>query len=333
MMTATPRLSIGLPVYNGEKYLREALDALLGQTFEDFELIISDNASTDRTSSICRSYQKRDSRIRYFRQTRNIGLAPNHNFVIEQARGELFKLAHHDDLYARDLLQRCVEALDQHPEAVLAYTWSAAIDSTGVVTHLIDYATSTSLPKAHQRFHSMLFDGWGDDYGGVVRLVTLRSIAPHNSYHFSDRVFTTELGLHGPFCIIPERLHFRRVHAEQAGRCSNMRERCTILDPRRGDRHWHPAVRLYGEYILGYVRAIRQAPLSPSEQRECYWTFTKWLGSRSAPFLSRTVSRKGLVAEDKFRDVEVAYSLRGVVAGKGGEGADTPTTALSATSI
>ena len=240
------------------------------------------------------------SRIRYFRQTRNIGLAPNHNFVIEQARGELFKSAHHDDLYARDLLQRCIEALDQHPEAVLAYTWSTAIDSTGLVTHLIDYTTSTSLPSAPERFESMLFDGWGDDYGGVVRLGTLRSVAPHDSYHFADRVFTTELGLHGPFYIIPERLHFRRVHAEQAGRRSDVRERCTILDPRRGDWLWHPAVRLYVEYVSGYVRAIRQAPLSPSERKECYWTLTSWIGCRAAPFLSRTVSRRGLVAEDKL---------------------------------
>ncbi len=318
MMAATPRLSIGLPVYNGERYLREALDALLGQTFEDFELIISDNASTDETSSICHSYAKRDSRIRYFRQTSNIGLAPNHNFVIQQAQGELFKSAHHDDLYARDLLQRCINALDQHPEAVLAYTWSAAIDTAGVVTHLVDYTTSTSLPRAPERFKSMLFDGWGDDYGGVVRLSTLRSVAPHNSYHFADRVFPTEMGLHGPFYIIPERLHFRRVHAEQAGRCSDTRERCTILDPRRADRLWHPAVRLYVEYVLGYIRAIQQAPLSPSEKRECFWTFTKWMGYRAAPFLSRTVSRKGLVAEDKLQNVKVPFSLSGVVAGQGG---------------
>ena len=294
-MTAIPRLSIGLPVYNGEGYLGEALDALLGQTFDDFELIVSDNASTDETSSICRSYQKRDSRIRYFRQTRNIGLAPNHNFVIEQARGELFKSAHHDDLCARVLLERCVDALDQHPEAILANTWTATIDSAGVVTHLVDYTTSTSLPSAPDRFESMLFDGWGDDYGGVVRLDVLRSVAPLNSYHFADRIFTTELGLHGSFSIIPEHLQFRRVHAEQAGRSSDMRQRCSVLDPRRNDRLWHPAVRLYSEYLLGYIRAIRQAPLSSSERRKCYWILTKWIGSRATPFLSRTLSRRGLV--------------------------------------
>ena len=104
-MKALPRLTVGLPVYNGENYLAESLDALLGQSYADFELIISDNASTDGTADICRQYEKKDARVRYFRQPQNVGLAPNHNFVVEQARGELFKWASHDDLYARDLLE------------------------------------------------------------------------------------------------------------------------------------------------------------------------------------------------------------------------------------
>jgi len=78
-MTATPRLTIGLPVYNGEKYLGEAIDALLGQSYEDFELIISDNASTDGTAEICQRSVQKDARVRYIRQPKNIGLAPNHN--------------------------------------------------------------------------------------------------------------------------------------------------------------------------------------------------------------------------------------------------------------
>ncbi|NEB06820.1 glycosyltransferase family 2 protein, partial [Streptomyces sp. SID13726] len=100
-MTAQPRLSIGLPVYNGEEYLAESLDALLGQTYEDFELVICDNASTDGTQDICRKYTEQDSRIRYLRLPRNIGATPNHNHVLAESRGELFKWASHDDLYAR----------------------------------------------------------------------------------------------------------------------------------------------------------------------------------------------------------------------------------------
>ena len=104
-MTAAPRLSIGLPVYNGENYLAESIEALLGQSYQDFELIISDNASTDGTDGISRRYAKQDSRVRYIRHQRNIGLAPNHNFVFRQSRGEFFKWAASDDLYARDLLR------------------------------------------------------------------------------------------------------------------------------------------------------------------------------------------------------------------------------------
>ena len=130
-VSAVPRLSIGLPVYNGERHIGEALESLLGQTYEDFELIVSDNASTDSTSEICLRYARQDRRIRYIRQERNIGLIPNHVFLIEQARGELFKSAAHDDLYGRDLLLRCVQALDDDPNAVLAHPWSAMVDSSG----------------------------------------------------------------------------------------------------------------------------------------------------------------------------------------------------------
>ena len=111
----TPRLTIGLPVYNGEEFLAESLDALLGQSYEDYELVITDNASTDGTADLCRRYLAKDSRISYHRLPRNIGAAGNHNHVFTLARGELFKWASHDDLYGRTLLERCVEALDERP--------------------------------------------------------------------------------------------------------------------------------------------------------------------------------------------------------------------------
>jgi glycosyltransferase involved in cell wall biosynthesis len=160
-VNAAPRLSIGLPVYNGENYLAESIDALLGQSYEDFELIISDNASTDGTADICRRYGKQDSRIRYVRQQRNIGLVPNHNFVFRQSRGELFKWASADDLYARDLLQRCVAALDEHPDVVLAHSWEAAIDAAGNVTQSLGYPLATDSPRAPERFRSILFGSSG----------------------------------------------------------------------------------------------------------------------------------------------------------------------------
>ncbi len=150
---AAPRLSIGLPVYNGENYLAESLDALLGQSYEDFELIISDNASTDGTADICRRYgkQHRDPLCPPATQHRPV---PDHNFVFQQSRGELFKWAAADDLYARDLLRRCVDALDEHPNVVLAHAWEAAIDETGNVTQSLKYPLATNSPRAPERFRS-----------------------------------------------------------------------------------------------------------------------------------------------------------------------------------
>lgn len=94
-----PVVSIGMPVYNGEPFIREALDSLLDQTFTNFELIISDNASTDGTEAICREYASKDERIRYVRQTENRGALANFQFVLDEAVGEYFMWAAHDDKY------------------------------------------------------------------------------------------------------------------------------------------------------------------------------------------------------------------------------------------
>jgi glycosyltransferase involved in cell wall biosynthesis len=279
-MSTAPRLTIGLPVYNGEKYVAESLDALLGQSFTDFELIISDNASTDSTGDICRRYEKQDSRVRYFRQSRNVGLAPNHNFVAEQARTELFKWASNDDLYARDLLERCIDVLDKYPDAVLAHSWTAMVDESGVVTKAFKYPLNTASQRAPERFRSLLFDSGGDDDYGIVRTEILRRTAMKESYHHADRTIIAELSLYGRFCQVPDWLYFRRDHADRAERAyPSLRSRCVNMDPRRADPLRHPAVRLYGEYIWGYVSAIRRAPLSAQDRRECYRYLAQWLAS------------------------------------------------------
>jgi glycosyltransferase involved in cell wall biosynthesis len=283
-MTTVPRLSIGLPVYNGEQYLPEALDALLGQSYQDFELIVSDNASTDATEEICRRFATRDTRVRYIRQPRNIGCAPNHNVVFEEARGELFKWASHDDVYAHDLLQRCVEALDEHPHVVLAHSWTAMIDSAGNVTQAVDYPLATASPRAPERFCSMLFGDGGDDDGGVIRADVLRRTPLVDSYHHADRTIVAELALHGPFYQVPDWLYFRRDHPDRAERaCPTMRTRCANLDPRRADRLRHPTARLLAEYVWGYVAAIRRAPLSSADRRRCYRCLGQWLSNRARP--------------------------------------------------
>jgi glycosyltransferase involved in cell wall biosynthesis len=332
-------LSIGLPVYNGEDYLAESLEALLGQTFEDFELIISDNASTDGTPDICHRYANQDSRIRYIRQPQNIGLSPNHNFVVNEARGELFKWAAADDLYGRDLFQCCVQALDDRPDVVLAHAWEAAIDAKGTVTQSLDYPLATDSPRAPDRFRSILFGSSGlfesddpdvdelirldnrgilracDEYG-VIRLEVLRRVAPLGSYHHSDRILVCELALHGRFHITPQWLYFRREYSNRTYNASpTVRGRCAILDPARADRLRHPTARLLAEYFWGYVAAIRRAALSPADRRECYRSLAQWMLDRAS---SKIMPRQLLSLDDQLSagPGHPSVSMHAVVAGQ-----------------
>ena len=113
-----------MPVYNGEQFIRAALDSLLKQTFKNFELIISDNASTDNTELICREYLKNDSRIRYFKQDKNLGAANNFQFVLNKAKGKYFMWAAHDDLWKKDFILKCVSLLRHDNLAIAAITRS-----------------------------------------------------------------------------------------------------------------------------------------------------------------------------------------------------------------
>jgi glycosyltransferase involved in cell wall biosynthesis len=283
-MGSTPRLSVGLPVYNGENFLGESIEALLGQTFEDFELIISDNSSTDATRDICRKYEKQDSRIRYFRQPHNIGLAPNYRFAFDMANSELFKWASHDDLWGRDLHKLCVEALDKHPEIVLAHSWTARIDGHGDVVKVVKYPLVTESPDVPVRFRSTLFDSGGDDDCGIIRTQVLRRMAPLGSYYRADRTAISELALYGPFYHVPEWLFFRRDHPERAElKFTKVRDWCANLDPRRRDSLRNPLIRLYAEYVWAYVVAIHRAPLTAGERRACYRYLVSWISDRTRP--------------------------------------------------
>ncbi|WP_433549015.1 glycosyltransferase family 2 protein [Streptomyces sp. CA-294286] len=317
-MTALPRLSIGLPVHNGEEYLAESLDALLGQTFEDFELVVSDNASTDGTQEICRKYAALDPRVRYLRLRRNIGAAPNHHHVFTRCRGELFKWASHDDLYARDLLRACVEALDARPEVILAHAGQAVVDGDGKVVVPYEYGLDTASPSAPVRFRSLLFEPGGDDFYGVMRADVLRRVKPHDSYHHADRTFVAELALHGPFHQVPELLYFRRDHPTRAERANpSKRSRCVNLDPRRAGP-LHPTPRLLAEYVAGFVSAVRRAPLSSADRRACYGHLAAWLASRARPGAGERVEDRA-PADPSGLSVSVDALVAGRESRAGGE--------------
>jgi glycosyltransferase involved in cell wall biosynthesis len=277
-MSVSPPLTIGLPVFNGENFLAESLNSLLAQTYADFELVISDNASTDRTAEICRDYAAGDKRIRYIRQSVNIGAAPNHVYVLQEARGTLFKYASHDDLYAPKLVERCVETLDDQPELILVHAYMGIVDERGETLRIYDYGLATDSPRPSDRFRSLMFTDGGDDYYGVIRTEVLRRITPQNSYHNAGRKLVAELSLYGPFHQVPEVMFFRREHPGRGDNRGSIKRVCANLDPRRKN---HSTARLLAEMLAAYPVAINRAPLSAVERRRCFQVYLEWIAART----------------------------------------------------
>jgi len=219
MVKRAPRVSIGMPVYNGEEALPKALDALLNQTFSDFEIVICDNASTDRTEEICRLYVSRDKRIRYYRNETNIGQIANFNRVFELSTGEYFRWAGCNDWWAPEYVERCVEALDANPSAILVTCYQEHFDGDGKRFYAEYKGKRVDSLKPHRRFCRMLwFLGASRYYLDPIysmmrRSALLRTRLLRPMLH-TDRVLAAELSLIGPFCHVPECLAARRISAE-----------------------------------------------------------------------------------------------------------------------
>ncbi|MCK4236674.1 MAG: glycosyltransferase family 2 protein, partial [Candidatus Krumholzibacteria bacterium] len=209
-----PRVSIGIPVYNGERYIAGTIDSILAQTFRDFELIISDNASTDGTSTICRRYAAADERVRYFRNERNLGAAKNFNLLFTHARGEYFKWAAADNLIEPTFLERCVEVLDARPDAVVAYTKCKQINDFDGTMRTIDTDRDLESADACERLHNLFLQviGMQDTIWGLMRVSALQKTRLIRSFVGADDCLLIELILQGPYVEVPEHLLVLRIH-------------------------------------------------------------------------------------------------------------------------
>ena len=208
-----PKVSIAIPVHNGEPFLRQSLDSLLAQTYSDFELVISDNASTDGTRSICESYASGDSRVRYFRFEDNIGGPRNFCRVAGLCHGQYLKWSASDDYWATNMLEKCVPILDQDPETVLCYPRTRLVDAEG--KFLQDYEDQLHLqdPRPSNRFIRVLeVGGLTNAPYGVIRVSALRRTQMMTTELGADYHFLAELALYGKFHVVPEVLYFRRFH-------------------------------------------------------------------------------------------------------------------------
>lgn len=233
--TELPLVSVGVPVYNGERYLSEALQALLDQTLQSLEIIISDNASTDGTAEICRSFASRDRRISYHRQPRNIGLPGNWNFVARRARGEYFKWASANDYVAPDFLAVCVGMLQQAPDAVLAFAHTRLVSDSSADLYGGDFPLLASDPieRVQTLWHQLQLN---NAVSGVIRRAVLARTGLIRPYPGSDTVLMTELALQGKFLLAPHALFSRRVEPGTMSRHLSEIDLLYLHDPNaRGD--------------------------------------------------------------------------------------------------
>lgn len=276
MSSHTPRVSIGMPVFNGELYLKEAIDSILAQTYQDFELIISDNASTDATEQICQAYVVKDPRVTYHRNTVNVGGCRNQNRLVELSSGEYFMWAHHDDRRAPEYIEHCVRVLDNNPAVVLCYSKTRFMDENG---HLLENAQrlrdiDAALPQ--DRFRSLIRLDYkcGSPILGMFRASVLKRTPLLGYYADHDRVVLSELALYGPFYEIPEYLFFRRRHSCQSTVVYPGRHARTVwCDPTKAGKIVFPYCREFVEFLS----VIQRAPLSWGQRISCYGAMMQWL--------------------------------------------------------
>jgi glycosyltransferase involved in cell wall biosynthesis len=260
-----PSVSIGLPVYNGERYLRVAVDSILNQTLRDWELIICDNASTDGTEAICRQYAAHDPRVRYFRHPSNIGASQNFRRAFELAHGRYFKWLAVDDYCAPTFLEQCKRTLDLSPETVLCATKVNLIDQDGEVIGPYADRQDMSQPRASDRMMARgQQDAMSNAVYGLIRSDVMSRTAVLGDYVGSDEVFLAEMSLYGRFVELPQYLLFRRLHPGAYSWESTSESFREFYAPSK-----KPGTRLAFQawrYLDGYLRAVGRAPLPAGER-------------------------------------------------------------------
>ena len=289
--STTPKVSIGMPVYNGSRYVAEAIESILNQTFADFELIICDNASTDNTEAICREYAARDPRIRYVRNERNVGAAPNYNKTFQLARGVYFRWHAHDDLIAPTYLEKTVPVLDNDPGVVVVHSYTRLIDEHGAtmdfpreanggarLEHMVPgrgkliYGVDPldrklDSPRVDQRFRSIVLRTfWCHEIFGLMRRTNLARGGLMEPFYGTDKVILAEMAAQGRYHIVPEELFMNRRHPEQSGSIDDKRTRDAWNDARAA-RMWlsRRTIRM-----RGLMRAVALGKMNARDRAACY---------------------------------------------------------------
>jgi glycosyltransferase involved in cell wall biosynthesis len=271
-MSANPPITIGLPVYNREKYLRTALDSLLSQTFGDFELVICDNASTDATAAIGQEYAERDKRVRFFRNDVNIGANRNFNRVFHLSRGKYLKWSTSDDYWAPQTLERLFPIIESDPAIVLCYPKTTICDAAGNPVEPYEDDLHLMEDSPADRFINLLErQRLCHQHLGLIRRDMLARTSLLGDHIACDINLLAELTLYGKFYECPERMFFRRFHAESSSakkgpNADAVKHQLDFTDPRRvlGLRYH----RWRGH--AAFLKAVARAPLSMRDRWRLY---------------------------------------------------------------
>lgn len=275
--TVVPRVAIGLPVFNGERFVTQAIESICGQSFTDWQLLICDNASTDSTSSICLRFAHSDPRIRYHRNDRNIGASPNFNLAFELSPpAPYFRWASCDDLIQPGYLRACVDVLDASPHVVVCHSDTGVMNEFGDRIHVPDRSASNEFYDPPRRLdddapsvrlHDLLLRTlWCFEIFGMIRRDLLVASPMLPGFYGNDKVLLAWLILRGRFATVPQELFLRRYHSGATHALKSARARAEWMDPAAGLRKLFPRV----QCLAGYLGAIRSAPLSSAERRRCY---------------------------------------------------------------
>jgi glycosyltransferase involved in cell wall biosynthesis len=295
-MNSAPKISVGLPVFNGANFIRQSVQSLLDQEFGDFEIIITDNASTDETESICREMAKNDARIRYHRNDSNIGAARNYNKVVELAGGEFFKWAAHDDECHPAMLRRCVDILDRAPERVaMVYPLAELIDENGGRLEAPLDRIESRDPRPHRRVAQLLWKlNMCDPVFGVIRMGYLRKTGLIGPFFGADYVLLGELAMLGEIWEIDEVLFRLRAHPKRSMKANaTARERAAWYDPQAiGKRLVLPN---WERMVVELLKSVRRSSLPVSARAKVcgavlgvhYWRRFKNAGGRAKAKLKR----------------------------------------------
>jgi glycosyltransferase involved in cell wall biosynthesis len=287
-MSTGPRVSIGMPVYNAQRYLREAVESVLAQTMGDFELVISDNASTDGTAEICREYVGRDARVKYFRNEKNLGVVANFNRAFELSRGAYFKWAAYDDLHAPAYLERCAAVLDREPRVAICHSLTRSIDDDGLERGEFPAQYRLDCPHAPERFRRMIWTDAFPAIWGLMRSEMIRRTRLHGAFMGSDRNFMAEMVLLGGVAYVPEFLFLLREHAgSYTSSVKDYYQRLSWYAPGRQIPSWMQVPRT----AIAYAATVARAPVTWSEKVACARHLAGWLATCGGQLIRRRLGR------------------------------------------